>query len=152
MTKPRTPKNRADKLADSMPERAISYPADHAALSPEEYALSQGEPPHEESATAVAVEVASFDIAPRPDLDEIPGEDALLRSGDPDVDPLNNELSGEEMPGGANPTPDQNDVDEIGRAYGLSEQGEGPLRSVEELMDRRDAHRWDAERREPGGT
>jgi hypothetical protein len=76
---------------------------------------------------------------------EVPGEDALLRAGDPDVDPLENLYSGDEQPGGSMPTPDQNTVDEVGRAAGLEDEDDGALRSAEELAERRDIHRWDNE-------
>jgi hypothetical protein len=48
---------------------------------------------------------------------------------------------GEETPGGSTPTPDQNGVDEIGRAYGLQEEDSGALRSAAEVLGRRDRHR-----------
>ena len=45
-----------------------------------------------------------------------------MRVGDPDDDSLANEYVGEDLPGGSTPTPDQSNVDEIGRAYGLQEE------------------------------
>jgi len=48
---------------------------------------------------------------------------------------------GEDTPGGSTPTPDQNGVDEIGRAYGLQEEDSGSLRSGGEILSRRDRHR-----------
>jgi Family of unknown function (DUF6335) len=48
---------------------------------------------------------------------------------------------GEETPGGSTPTPDQNNVDEIGRAYGLQDEDTGALRSGGEVLERRDRHR-----------
>jgi hypothetical protein len=72
---------------------------------------------------------------------EIPGEDALLRVGDPDVDPLENAYVGDEAPGGDMRTPDQDGVDAIGRAYGVSEADSGALRTAAELLQRRDGRR-----------
>jgi hypothetical protein len=66
-----------------------------------------------------------------------------LRVGDPDDSALANAYVGEETPGGTTPTPDQNDVDEIGRAYGLQEEDTGALRSAAEVLSRRD--RWRSE-------
>ncbi len=43
---------------------------------------------------------------------------------------MGNQYVGEETPGASNPTPDQNAVDEIGRAYGLQEEDTGALRSA----------------------
>jgi hypothetical protein len=79
---------------------------------------------------------------------EIPHEDEAMRVGDPDDSVLANEYVGEELPGGSTPTPDQNDVDEIGRVYGLEEEDTGALRSAEEVLTRRDRRR--SELRPPG--
>ena len=68
--------------------------------------------------------------------------------GDPDDDGLANEYVGEDLPGGSTPTPDQSNVDEIGRAYGLQEEDSGALRSGAEVLTRRDRHRQ--ELRPPG--
>jgi hypothetical protein len=70
-----------------------------------------------------------------------PGDAETLRVGDPDDDALANEYVGEDTPGGSTPTPDQQDVDEIGRAYGLQEEDTGALRSSAEILKRRDRHR-----------
>ena len=64
-----------------------------------------------------------------------------MAAGDPDVDVQEAYFSGEEAPGGDNPTPDQDIVDEIGKAVGLEYQ------DVEELdakkVAERDKHRWE---------
>jgi hypothetical protein len=51
---------------------------------------------------------------------------------------------GDETPGGLHPapTPDQDRIDAIGRASGLTYEDDEPLRSVEKLRDR-DIHRWE---------
>jgi hypothetical protein len=72
----------------------------------------------------------------RDDLD-----DETLLVGDPDDSSLANEYVGEETPGGSTPTPDQNDVDAIGRAYGLQEEDTGTLQSAGDVLARRDRHR-----------
>jgi hypothetical protein len=74
---------------------------------------------------------------------KIPGEDEIIRVGDPDDDPLANEYVGEETPGGSTSTPDQNVVDEIGRVYGLQEEDKGSLRSGGEILSARDRHRFE---------
>jgi hypothetical protein len=71
-----------------------------------------------------------------------------MRVGDPDDSGLLNEYVGEDMPGASTPTPDQNDVDEIGRAYGLQEDDSGALRCSAEVLKRRDRRR--SELRPPG--
>jgi hypothetical protein len=69
--------------------------------------------------------------------------DEAIQVGDPDDSTLANEYVGEETPGGTSPTPDQNGVDEIGRAYGLQDEDNGALRSAAEVLSRRD--RWRSE-------
>jgi len=95
------------------------------------------------SPTAVAAEALRTGVLPQTARrrDEIPREDETMRVGDPDDHGLANEYVGEETPGGSTPTPDQNDVDEIGRAYGLQEEDGGVLRSAGEVLARRDRHR-----------
>jgi hypothetical protein len=67
--------------------------------------------------------------------------DAEILCGDPDDETLANEYVGDETPGGSATTPDQNDVDEIGRLYGVQEEDSGELRTSSELMSRRDRRR-----------
>jgi hypothetical protein len=96
------------------------------------------------SPTAVAAEALRTGVIPQVTprrRDEIPGEGETIRAGDPDDNSLANEYVGEETPGGTTPTPDQNSVDDIGRAYGLQEEDTGALRSGAEVLTRRDRHR-----------
>jgi hypothetical protein len=67
--------------------------------------------------------------------------DEDMRVGDPDGDVMTNQYVGEQTPGASSPTPDQNGVDEIGRAYGLQEEDTGALRGAGEILARRDRHR-----------
>jgi|SRR5438552_18683374 len=99
------------------------------------------------SPTAVAAEAQLTGVMP---LDgrqghsaekEIPGEDDVLRVGDPDDRPTDNAFVGDQTPGGDMPTPDQNQVDDIGRAYGVQEEDSGALRTSSEILDRRDQRR-----------
>ena len=97
------------------------------------------------SSTAVAAEAMRTGVIPLEaggPREEIPGEDANIRVGDPDDSVMDNEYVGDETPGGSSPTPDQNDVDEIGTAYGLQEEDAGgPLRGAAEILEKRDRHR-----------
>lgn len=105
---------------------------------------AEKEAPHVPSPTAIAAEALRTGVPPKrlpQRKDQIPREDARMRVGDPDDDGLQNEYSGEDTPGGSTPTPDQNVVDEIGRAYGLQEEDSGVLRSGAEVLGRRDRHR-----------
>jgi hypothetical protein len=98
--------------------------------------------PHDQSPTAVAAEALRTGIlrAVRRRC-EIPHEDETICVGDPDDHSLANEYVGEETPGGTSSTPDQSNVDEIGRAYGLQEEDSGALRSGAEVLARRDRRR-----------
>ena len=96
------------------------------------------------SATAVAGEAlrtGGVPVAAAERPEDIPGEDERIRAGDPDDSAMDNEYVGVETPGGSSPTPDQNSIDDIGTAYGLQEEDEGPLRPAAEILQRRDRHR-----------
>ncbi|MCZ7666723.1 MAG: DUF6335 family protein [Chloroflexi bacterium] len=53
---------------------------------------------------------------------------------------------GEESVGGMNPTPDQDMVEEIGEAFGITYAEDEPLRTGEKLAER-DEHRWELDPR-----
>jgi hypothetical protein len=123
----------ASRLARKRDDRGLralpSPPVDEAA-------------PRLPSPTAVAAEALRTGILP-PHVrrrQAIPREDDIL-VGDPDDLALANEYVGEDTPGASTPTPDQNGVDAIGRAYGLQEEDTGALRSAAEVLDRRDRRR-----------
>jgi len=65
-----------------------------------------------------------------------------ITAGDVDADVENAYFSGDEAPGGDNPTPDQDIVDDIGRALGVEYNDNEELRSTDKLNDR-DKHRWE---------
>lgn len=136
-----SPADRPTRNPEGYAER---YSEDHMA-SPEEQALAAGEPLHNASLTAIAAEALRTGLYPRHRDEQVPGQDEILRAGDPDVDPLQNLYSGEQLPGGSMPTPDQNDVEAAGRAAGITDGDAGELRSAEELVDRRDSRRWENE-------
>jgi hypothetical protein len=108
---------------------------------------AEPEQPHTDSPTAVAIEALQTGVlagALPTRGPEIPGiEGQRMHVGDPDVSALQNEYSGEDTPGATSPTPDQNQVDEIGSAYGLQEEDTGSLHSAAEILERRDRHRED---------
>ena len=82
----------------------------------------------------------------RAKLDALRGElthtDARLTGGDVDADVQSAYLVGDEAPGGDNPTPDQDIVDEIGAAVGLEYQDTEEL-GAERKLEERDRHRWE---------
>ena len=96
------------------------------------------------SPTAVAIEALRTGVLPirtPRKREEIPHEDETIQVGDPDDHGLDNEYVGDETPGGSATTPDQNQVDEIGRAYGLQEEDAGELWPAGDVLTRRDRHR-----------
>jgi len=70
------------------------------------------------------------------------GSMGAVTGGDVDADAENAYFSGEEAPGGDNPTPDQDIVDDIGRALGVEYQDNEELRGSDKVADR-DKHRWE---------
>jgi cell wall-associated NlpC family hydrolase len=70
------------------------------------------------------------------------GPGPAITAGDVDADWESAESVGDEAPGGDNPTPDQDVVDEIGEALGVNyEEGE-ELKGAAKIEDR-DKHRWE---------
>ncbi len=65
-----------------------------------------------------------------------------ITAGDADVSLEDAYFSGDEAPGGDNPTPDQDIVDDIGKALGVEYQDAEELRGADKLTDR-DKHRWE---------
>ena len=70
------------------------------------------------------------------------GVGPALTSGDVDADWESAEAVGDEAPGGDNPTPDQDVVDDIGRALGVEYEDDEELQGGAEIADR-DRHRWE---------
>ena len=62
--------------------------------------------------------------------------------GDVDADWESAYSVGDEAPGGDNPTPDQDIVDDIGRALGNEYQDNEPLKGADKIAQR-DKHRWE---------
>jgi hypothetical protein len=65
-----------------------------------------------------------------------------LTAGDVDADWEGAYSSGDEAPGGDNPTPDQDVVDDIGKAVGVQYEDNEELKG-EEKITKRDKHRWE---------
>jgi hypothetical protein len=62
--------------------------------------------------------------------------------GDVDADWEGAYATGEEAPGGDNPTPDQDVVEEIGRALGVEYDDAEELKGADKI-EKRDRHRWE---------
>jgi uncharacterized protein DUF6335 len=71
----------------------------------------------------------------------------ILSGGDVDADWQDAETSGEETVGGTVATPDQDVVDDIGRALGVEQSPTAPVTPTEDILHDRDRRRWEFERR-----
>ena len=65
-----------------------------------------------------------------------------ITGGDVDANVEDAYFTGDEAPGGDNPPPDQDIVDDIGRALGVEYQDNEELRGSDKVADR-DKHRWE---------
>jgi len=65
-----------------------------------------------------------------------------MTGGDVDADWEDAYAVGDEAPGGDNPTPDQDRVDDIGRALGVEYADNEELKAVDKIA-KRDKHRWE---------
>lgn len=116
---------------------------------------SVGEGPMESvtpSATAVAAEAMRTGVVPLTTAqrsDESNRGDARLKAGDSETSALGNAMVGDEAPGGTVSTPDQDRVDDIGRALGVQEVDSGELRTTGEILDARDRKRAQQEGPDP---
>jgi hypothetical protein len=70
------------------------------------------------------------------------GMTPAITGGDVDVNVENAYFTGDEAPGGDNPTPDQDVVDDIGKAIGVEYQDNEELRASDKVTAR-DKHRWE---------
>jgi hypothetical protein len=75
-------------------------------------------------------------------LREHKGMSTAITGGDVDVDLEDAYFTGDETPGGDNPTPDQDVVDDIGRALGVEYQDNEELKAADKVAER-DRKRWE---------
>jgi len=75
-------------------------------------------------------------------LDEHHAAGPSFTGGDVDADWASAYATGDEAPGGDNPTPDQDIVDDVGRALGVEYQDNEELKGAEKLAER-DRRRWE---------
>ena len=87
-----------------------------------------------------AVRTGRAEVAQR--LQEHKGMARAITGGDVDVDLEDAYFTGDEAPGGDNPTPDQDIVDNIGKALGVEYQDHEELKAVDKVTER-DRNRWE---------
>jgi hypothetical protein len=75
-------------------------------------------------------------------LQEHKGMSTAITGGDVDVDVEDAYFTGDEAPGGDNPTPDQDIVDNIGKALGVEYQDGEELKASDKVSER-DRKRWE---------
>ncbi|WP_017296935.1 DUF6335 family protein [Nodosilinea nodulosa] len=102
-------------------------------LPPSQAAIEAARTGREESSDRLGAEVptSSYAEAEQP-----------LTAGDADAIAARASTVGEEAIGGTTPTPDQNNIDDIGAAVGVSTQPEHPV-GVLNKMNRRDDNRFE---------
>lgn len=83
----------------------------------------------------------------RDEILEHHGTGTRLTGGDLDADWESADDVGDEAVGGHAPTPDQDEVDAIGRALGVEQDEDGEVRTHEEILSKRDRDRWELDRR-----
>ena len=66
----------------------------------------------------------------------------VMTAGDVDADWEDAYAGGDEAPGGDNPTPDQDRVDDIGKALGVEYEDNEELKAADKITER-DRHRWE---------
>jgi hypothetical protein len=71
-----------------------------------------------------------------------PETSPVLTGGDVDADWQDAYAAGDEAVGGDNPTPDQDRVDDIGKALGVEYQDNEELKAADKIAER-DRHRWE---------
>ena len=70
---------------------------------------------------------------------------AVLTGGDIDADWQRAWDAGDEAVGGSTAMPDQDIVDEIGRALGVEQASDAEVWTSRDILSERDRHRWDQE-------
>ena len=70
------------------------------------------------------------------------GMSPAITAGDRDVNVEDAYFTGDEAPGGDNSTPDQDVVDEIGKALGVEYEDAEELKASDKVTER-DRHRWE---------
>jgi hypothetical protein len=108
-------------------------------------ARGKGRPRKIRTGRPAAIEPQQESEPPAAPRDRQPGAGPRLSAGDVDADWTRAESTGEETAGGSVATPDQDVVDEIGRALGVEQEAEAELTTSEEMLRRRDRLRWHLE-------
>jgi len=104
--------------------------------------IIQSTPPSSLDLDRTASAVRTGRRAMKERFDEHTETSPALTAGDVDADWESAYSVGDEAPGGDNPTPDQDIVDDIGRAVGVEYQDNEELKGEEKII-KRDKNRWE---------
>jgi hypothetical protein len=104
--------------------------------------IIQSTPPSSLDLNRTASAVRTGRRALKERFDEHTETSPALTAGDVDADWESAYSVGDEAPGGDNPTPDQDIVDDIGRAVGVEYQDNEELKGEEKII-KRDKNRWE---------
>ena len=130
----------ADEDADAVSQKAARYTEDEAIEEHFEDRQSLG---------------TSGRQALEQELENYHSKSPKLSGGDLDADWEAADAAGEETVGGTTPAPDQDIVEELGEALGITYEDDEPLQGAEKLQ-RRDRERWELDpksaRDEAGGS
>jgi hypothetical protein len=132
-----TPKKAPPSLA---PRKAPALNRDRRTVREEELVSSTPPSSLDLNRTASAARTGRRELRER--YDEHTETGPAITGGDVDADWESAYSVGDEAPGGDSPTPDQDIVDEIGRAVGVQYQDNEELKGEAKIAER-DRHRWE---------
>ena len=130
---------RATKAASPAPRKAPALNRERRTAPPDDLVPT---PPSSLDLDRSASAVRSGRRGLRERYDEHTETSPALTAGDVDADWESAYSVGDEAPGGDNPTPDQDIVDDIGRAVGNEYQDTEELKGADKIA-KRDKHRWE---------
>jgi hypothetical protein len=160
--KKKAPAKKASKKAapKAAPKKKAAAPKRRAASSSKGSALPPGKVPRLDRARRTLPDVEPHGTPSSLDMDrrgsaartgragmeqsqrDHHGMSGDIQGGDVDVDVEDAYFTGEEAPGGDNPTPDQDVVDDIGKALGVTYDDAEELKGANKIEER-DKHRWE---------
>jgi hypothetical protein len=140
-SRPAAPKPSARATAPAAPPRGnlVRNPPPRASLDRQRRRLSDIEVTSDDRSRAAA-ETGHHELIEA--LERHTESSPVLTGGDVDAKWEDAYAVGDEAPGGDNPTPDQDRVDDIGRALGVTYDDAEELRPNDKVADR-DHHRWE---------
>jgi hypothetical protein len=141
VTRPSVPAARGRRPSVPLLRKPPSLDRERRIVSDEDEII-QSTPPSSLDLDRSASAVRSGRRALKERFDEHTETSPALTAGDVDADWESAYSVGDEAPGGDNPTPDQDIVDDIGRAVGIEYQDNEELKS-EEKVAQRDRNRWE---------